>query len=113
MGPREILQQVDDMINKSILTKKESKTCRLMMEKFEAETMTEAFSPFEGIQKEVVLMILQQALPDLSNELRKISKLKLENFKDKNKISSYLDAFRSSDCRQCQRFPRVSQGMSL
>ena len=63
-----------------------------MMEKFATQTLTEAFSSFQGIRKEVALMILQQALPDLSKDLRKISKLKLENFVDKNKISSYLDA---------------------
>ena len=88
----EILQQVDDMINKSNMNKKESKVCQLMMEKFASRTFEEAFSSFQGIQKEAALMILQQALPDLSNDLRKISKLKLENFVDKNKISSYLDA---------------------
>ena len=88
----EILERIDDMINKSYINQKESKMCQLMMEKFEAETLAEAFSSFQGIQKEAALMILQQALPDLSNELRKISKLKLENFKDKNNILSYLDA---------------------
>ena len=80
------------MIDKSNMNKKESNICQLMMEKFAAQTIAEAFSSFQGIQKEVALMILQQALPDLSNDLRKISKLKLGNFIDKNKISSYLDA---------------------
>ena len=88
----DILQQVDEMIYKSNMNKKESKICQLMMEKFATRTIADAFSSFQGIQKEVALMILQQALPDLSSDLRKISKLKLEDFVDKNKISSYLDA---------------------
>ena len=73
----DILDRIDDMFNTSNMNTKESEICQLMMKEIEAQTLTQAFSSFQGIQKEVALMILQQVLPDLSSDLRKISKLKL------------------------------------
>ena len=89
---QEILDEIDDMIAKSNVDKRESKMCQLMCDKFKAPTLAKAFSQFEGIRKEVALMILQQALPKLTSELRMVSNLKVTNFNNLNKIASYLDA---------------------
>ena len=59
---------------------------------FHAESFAEAFSSFEGIQKEVTLMVLQQVLPRLSEDFKELSRLPLDKFRSNFKIANYLDA---------------------
>ena len=70
----------------------ESKICQMIKAEFQAESFVELFSSFHGIQREVGLMVLQQAVPSLAERLNQISKLPLDKFKSKKKVSNYLEA---------------------
>ena len=86
-----ILKDIDDMMSNSNASH-ESKMCQMIKDEFKAESFFELFSSFQGIQREVGLMVLQQAVPSLAEAINKTSKLPLEKFRSKYKISNYLDA---------------------
>ena len=64
----------------------------MLMTEIRAESFVEAFSSFEGIQKEVALMVLQQVLPRLAEDFKDVSRLPLHKFKSNFKIANYHDA---------------------
>ena len=88
-----VLNDIDDMMGDTTAADyHETKMCQMIKDEFKADSFTDLFTSFHGIQKEVGLMVLQQAVPRLSKVLNKISKLPLDKFQDRRTISNYLGA---------------------
>ena len=88
---KQLLESIDGANEKSA-NSTQAIMCSVIKSKFQAKTMTEVFSSFTGVQKEVCLMILLQVFPNLADDLNSLSKLSLQNFKLNSQIESYLDA---------------------
>ena len=64
---KDVLNDIDDtMVDTTAADDHESKMCQMIKDEFKAESLTDLFTSFHGIQKEVGLMVLQQAVPRLT-----------------------------------------------
>ena len=93
----EVLEEIDAaMADPDAENSKELKLCQIIKDEFQAATFQEAFSSLKGLNREVCLMILQQALPGQAEALVKISNLPLDKFESIDITKSYLDAIITS-----------------
>ena len=66
--------------------------CQILKTEFNADSLEEAFSSFDGVQKEVALMVLQQVFPSRRIDFAQLSNLQLKPFRSNYKIANYIDA---------------------